>query len=116
MVVSNTTVQRPARLRSPHAKETGGLSGKPLFALSTDVLGRVHRLTHGRVPLIGVGGVFSGADAFGKIRQGASLVQLYTALAYEGPGLVGRIKRDLAARLRAEGFSSVSEAVGSAHR
>ncbi|MGH6929271.1 MAG: quinone-dependent dihydroorotate dehydrogenase, partial [Dongiaceae bacterium] len=67
-------------------------------------------------PLVGVGGVASGADAYSKIRAGASLVQLYTALIYEGPGLVGRIKRDLAALLRADGFSSVAEAVGADHR
>ena len=116
IIVSNTTVQRPASLRSPHARETGGLSGRPLFALSTDMLGRVYRLTDGRLPLVGVGGVASGADALAKIRQGACLVQLYTALVYQGPGLIGAIKRDLAARLRAEGFSSVGEAVGTAHR
>lgn len=116
IIVSNTTVQRPASLRSARAKETGGLSGKPLFTLSTEVLGRVYRLTQGRVPLIGVGGIASGADALAKIRQGASLVQLYTALVYGGPSLIGTIRRDLADRLRTEGFASVGEAVGSAHR
>jgi dihydroorotate dehydrogenase len=70
------------------------------------------KLVAGRLPLVGVGGVASGADAYAKIRAGASLVQLYTALAYRGPGLVGEIKRDLAGRLRADGFRSVAEAVG----
>jgi dihydroorotate dehydrogenase len=116
IIVSNTTVQRPAGLADPNARETGGLSGRPLFPIATAALGRVWRLTGGRLPLIGVGGIASGADAYEKIRQGASLVQLYTALVYQGPGLVGAIKRDLAARLRAEGFTSLADAVGSAHR
>ncbi len=79
---------------------------------STAVLRRMAKLVAGRLPLVGVGGVASGADAYAKIRAGASLVQLYTALAYRGPGLVGEIKRDLAGRLRADGFRSVAEAVG----
>jgi dihydroorotate dehydrogenase len=112
LIVSNTTVTRPATLRSRHRGEAGGLSGAPLFALSTAVLRSVHRLARGRLVLIGVGGVGSGADALAKIRAGASLVQLYTALAYEGPALIRRIKDDLAARLRREGFARLSEAVG----
>jgi dihydroorotate dehydrogenase len=112
LIVSNTTVTRPATLRSRHRGEAGGLSGAPLFALSTAVLRSVHRLARGRLVLIGVGGVGSGADALAKIRAGASLVQLYTALAYEGPALIRRIKDDLAALLRREGFARLSEAVG----
>jgi dihydroorotate dehydrogenase len=80
------------------------------------VLGRVYRLTEGRVPLIGVGGLASGADAYAKIRAGASLVQLYTALVYEGPGLVQRIKAELATLLRRDGFGSVAQAVGAEFR
>jgi dihydroorotate dehydrogenase len=72
----------------------------------------MYRLTEGRLPLIGVGGVESGATAYAKIRAGASLVQLYSALVYEGPGLVGRIARELAALLRRDGFASLAEAVG----
>lgn len=108
VIVSNTTVERPA-LRSRHAEEPGGLSGAPLFERSTAVL-RAFRAADADLPLIGVGGVASGADAYAKIRAGADAVQLYSALVYEGPGLVRRIKRELAARLRADGFASVSEA------
>jgi dihydroorotate dehydrogenase len=116
LIATNTTVARPPGLRGRHRDEAGGLSGRPLFAPSTQVLARVYRLTEGRVPLIGVGGVASGADAYAKIRAGASLVQLYTALVYEGPGLVQRIKADLAALLRRDGFESVAQAVGAEFR
>ena len=111
VIVANTTRERPAGVRSPPAREAGGLSGTPLFAASTALLARVRELTGGRVVLIGVGGVGGGADAYAKIRAGASAVQLYTGLIYEGTGLVTRIKRELAARLRADGFASVAEAV-----
>jgi dihydroorotate dehydrogenase len=116
LIISNTTVARPVGLRSRAAGESGGLSGRPLFGPSTDLLREMYRLTEGRLPLVGVGGVASGADAYAKIRAGASLVQLYTALIYEGPGLVGRIKRDLASCLRADRFASVAQAVGADHR
>jgi dihydroorotate dehydrogenase len=114
LVIANTTVARPATLQSPHAHEPGGLSGRPLFAPSTALLAEMYRLTGGKLPLIGVGGVASGADAYDKIRAGASLVQLYTALVYRGPGLVARIKRELAALLARDGFASLAHAVGSA--
>ena len=113
LIVSNTTIARAAGLRSPARDQTGGLSGRPLFAPATRLLSEIYRDTAGAVPLIGVGGVSSGADAYAKIRAGASLVQLYTALIYEGFGLVRRIKADLAARLAADGFATVAEAVGS---
>jgi dihydroorotate dehydrogenase len=115
LIVSNTTTARPAGLASAAAKEAGGLSGRPLFALSTEVLADMYQLTRGRLPLIGVGGIASAEDAYAKIRAGASLVQLYTALVYQGPGLVGRIKRGLAERLRAEGFVRIADAVGADH-
>lgn len=111
VIVSNTTVSRPA-LASPQAGETGGLSGAPLRALSTEVLRRFRQAAAGRFLLIGAGGIASGADAYARIRAGASAVQLYSALVYEGPGLVVRIKRELAQRLQADGFRSVAEAVG----
>ena len=111
IMVSNTTVSRPA-LTSPHADEAGGLSGAPLTTLSTAVLREFAQASAGRLALVGVGGVGSGADAYAKVRAGACAVQLYSGLVYEGPGLVNRIKRDLAARLRADGFASVAEAVG----
>jgi dihydroorotate dehydrogenase len=113
IIVGNTTISRPETLRSAAAGETGGLSGPPLMALSTAALGRFYAAAVGGVPLIGVGGIASGADALAKIRAGASAVQLYSAMVYDGPGLVVRIQRDLAARLRAEGFGSVAQAVGS---
>jgi dihydroorotate dehydrogenase len=112
LIVGNTTVARPSSLKSPHASAPGGLSGKPLFNLSTSCLAAMYRLTQGRIPIIGCGGIASGADAYAKIRAGASLVQLYSALVFHGPGLVGRIKGELAAKLRADGFGSVREAVG----
>ncbi|HZZ70467.1 MAG TPA: quinone-dependent dihydroorotate dehydrogenase [Phenylobacterium sp.] len=111
IMVSNTTISRPA-LRSRFAGESGGLSGAPLAALSTQVLGEFAQAAAGRLVLVGVGGIASGADAYAKIRAGACAVQLYSALVFEGPGLVSRIKRDLAARLRADGFASVGAAVG----
>jgi dihydroorotate dehydrogenase len=111
IIVSNTTVSRPT-LASKFAGETGGLSGAPLTALSTQVLRDFAQAAAGRLALIGVGGIASGADAYARIRAGASAVQLYSALVFEGPGLVTRLKRDLAARLRADGFASVAAAVG----
>ena len=116
LIVSNTTIERPDGLSDAHPAEAGGLSGMPLMALSTRVLAEMYRRTGGRIPLIGVGGIASGADAYAKIRAGASLVQLYTALVYRGPALVGEIKRDLADLLRRDGFATLAEAVGADHR
>ena len=112
LIVANTTVARPKTLTGRWRGESGGLSGAPLMAPSTALLRRFHEAAGGRLALIGVGGVGRGADAYAKIRAGAAAVQLYSALAFEGPTLVGAIKRDLAARLRADGFASVEEAVG----
>lgn len=112
LIATNTTIARPVTLRGRHRAEAGGLSGRPLFDRSTEVLATFRRLTAGRVPLIGVGGVSSGSEAYAKIRAGATLVQLYTALVWQGPGLVGRIAADLAALLRRDGFASIMEAVG----
>ena len=114
LIVSNTTLDRPETLRSPHRDEAGGLSGAPLKARAMAALRAAADAAGGRLPLIGVGGIESGADAYDRIRAGASAVQIYSALVYEGPGLVGRIKRDLAARLKADGFSTAAEAVGTA--
>lgn len=112
LIVSNTTIRRPETLKGRHRAEAGGLSGAPLKPFALDTLRAIYRLTERRVPLIGVGGIASGADAYERIRAGASLVQLYTALVYEGPGLVARLKRDLAALLRRDGFAAVADAVG----
>ncbi|MES1201595.1 MAG: quinone-dependent dihydroorotate dehydrogenase [Pseudomonadota bacterium] len=111
LIVSNTTIDRPASLRGTARGETGGLSGRPLFEKSTRVLQAFSDVLAGRAALIGAGGIDSGAAALAKIKAGASAVQLYTALAYAGPGLVRRIARDLAAALAAEGFASVADAV-----
>lgn len=112
LIVSNTTLERPKTLRSPQAHETGGLSGAPVRPFAEKALRAAAEAAQGRLPLIAVGGIDSGAEAYARIRLGASAVQIYSAMIYEGPGLVGRIKRDLAARLRADGFSTVSEAIG----
>jgi dihydroorotate dehydrogenase len=111
IVATNTTLARDG-LRSPLAREAGGLSGRPLFARSTAVLARVHALTGGRLPLVGLGGVDSAETAYAKIRAGASAVQIYTALVYGGLGLVPRILHGLDALLARDGFGSVDEAVG----
>jgi dihydroorotate dehydrogenase len=116
LIIGNTTIDRPASLKSRDAPEAGGLSGKPLRVPATQCLSDIYRLTQGKLPLIGCGGVASGADAYEKIRAGASLVQLYSALVFHGPGLAQRIKRELAQRLRRDGFKSVAEAVGADHR
>ena len=116
LVVSNTTVERPPDLVSRNAQEAGGLSGRPLFAPSTALLGEMYRLTQRRLPLIGVGGIASAEDAYAKIRAGASLVQLYTALIVAGPKLVGQIKSGLANLLERDGFGSIAEAVGTEPR
>jgi dihydroorotate dehydrogenase len=113
LIVSNTTVSRPSGLLSPFAREAGGLSGAPLFRPSTAMLARAFLLARGRLALIGVGGVATGQDALTKIRAGASLVQIYTAFAYSGPALIPRVKRELAFALRAAGFASIKDAVGS---
>jgi dihydroorotate dehydrogenase len=112
LIVSNTTLDRPESLRSAHKGEAGGLSGAPLRARALDALRAAADASAGKLPLIAVGGIDSGAEAWARIRAGASAIQVYSALIYEGPGLVSRIKRELAERLRAEGFSTVSEAVG----
>ena len=114
LIVSNTTLDRPDSLRAADRGEAGGLSGAPLKAKAMAALRAAAEAAGGQLPLIAVGGVDSGEEAYARIRAGASAVQLYSALVFEGPGLVGRIKRDLAARLRADGFSEVSEAVATA--
>ncbi|MNK65290.1 Dihydroorotate dehydrogenase [compost metagenome] len=112
LIVSNTTLERPLTLKSVFAGQAGGLSGAPLKRFAQKALEAAAEAAGGRLPLIAVGGIESGADAWARIRAGASAVQVYSALIYEGPGLVGAIKRDLAARLRAEGFAALSDAVG----
>ncbi|XP_064467086.1 dihydroorotate dehydrogenase (quinone), mitochondrial-like isoform X2 [Ornithodoros turicata] len=110
LIVSNTTVSRPENLKSKHKSETGGLSGLPLKSLSTSMISDMYRLTKG------VGGISCGQDAYEKIRAGASLVQLYTALVYEGPPLIRKVKMELADLLVKDGFKTLSDAVGADHR
>ncbi|CAK6973387.1 dihydroorotate dehydrogenase (quinone)%2C mitochondrial [Scomber scombrus] len=116
LMVTNTTVSRPETLQDPEKSEVGGLSGQPLKDLSTRTVREMYNLTQGKVTIVGVGGVASGQDAMDKIRAGASLVQLYTALTYQGPPVVTKIKRELEQLLKEQGFKSVSEAVGADHR
>ncbi|SFP72625.1 quinone-dependent dihydroorotate dehydrogenase [Sphingomonas rubra] len=111
LVVGNTTVSRPP-LASRHGGETGGLSGAPLAPLARQALAAFRTATAGAVPLVAVGGIGSAEEAYARIRMGASLVQLYTAMVYEGPGLPGRMLRGLDALLARDGFASVGEAVG----
>ena len=111
VIVANTTVSRPP-LRSRFANETGGLSGEPLKTLALDALRRFRSASGGAIPLIAAGGIASADDAWARIRAGASLVQIYSAMVYEGPGLARRIAKGLAARLAEDGFASIAEAVG----
>ena len=113
LVVSNTTIARPASLRETDlAGQTGGLSGRPLFAAATRLLAETHLRVGGRIPLVGVGGIDSAEAAWTKIRAGASLVQLYSSLVYAGPGLIPEIKRGLLQRMQAEGLTQLAPVVG----
>ncbi|EPS66909.1 hypothetical protein M569_07864, partial [Genlisea aurea] len=117
LIISNTTIQRPDPVKlNPVSEESGGLSGKPLFNLSTGILRDMYILTKGKIPLVGCGGVSSGEDAYKKIRAGATLVQLYTAFAYGGPALIPQMKAELAECLERDGFKSVYEAIGADYR
>ena len=112
LIVSNTTISRPP-LRSRHAGEGGGLSGAPLKALALERLRQFRAATGGQVPLVGVGGIATAEDAWQRIRAGASLVQLYSAMAYAGPGIARTITRGLERLMRRDGFATIAEAVGS---
>ncbi len=113
LIVSNTTISRPASLRSHHAGETGGLSGAPLRELALQRVRDFRKATGGEIPLVGVGGIASAEHAWARIRAGASLVQLYSAMVYEGPGLGARIAKGIERLMKREGFTSIAEAVGS---
>lgn len=112
IIVSNTTLDRPESLQSPHRGEGGGLSGQPLFEKSTQVLAEFARAANGTIDLIGVGGIGNGEQAYAKIKAGAKAVQLYSALVYHGPQLVAEICADLESRLKADGFKTIGDAVG----
>ncbi|XP_059472910.1 dihydroorotate dehydrogenase (quinone), mitochondrial [Neocloeon triangulifer] len=112
LICSNTTTARPSELKGPHVEEAGGLSGRPLKMPSNELISDMYKLTKGAIPIIGVGGVSSGLDAYNKILSGASLIQIYTTFAYHGPPRVTRIKRELDEHLKMNGWKSVAEAVG----
>jgi len=114
LIVSNTTIARPDDLRSAHRGETGGLSGAPLRPLARRALGLAVEAAEGQLALIAAGGIDSGAEVLHRLRQGASAVQLYSALVHHGPGLVRRMLADLRQRMVAEGFTTISSAVGTA--
>lgn len=112
LIISNTTITRPASLQSPLKRETGGLSGAPLLAPSTAMLARAYKLTAGQMQLIGAGGVFTAEDALTKLLAGANLVQIYSGFAYLGPAMLPPFKARLALLLRERGFTSAAEATG----
>ncbi|CAJ0568934.1 unnamed protein product, partial [Mesorhabditis spiculigera] len=114
LIISNTTISRPDSLQSSEKDQTGGLSGVPLKELSTNCIRKM--LTGGKVPIIGCGGIASGADAYEKVKAGASVVQLYTSMVYQGFPVIGRVKRELVECLRKDGLTNISQAVGADHR
>ena len=118
VIISNTTISRPPRIKEIELQETmkGGLSGEPVKELSTSVISKFYHLTRGKVPIIGVGGVQTGQDAYDKIKAGASLVQLYSSMALHGPQIVSQVKQELATLLEKDGCTSISQAIGASHR
>ena len=112
LILTNTTLARPEYLDAKFAGEKGGLSGKPLTDASTDIVRKFYKLTGGKLPIIGIGGISTAADAYAKIKAGASLVQLYTGFIYQGPSVARDINRGLLELLKADGYSHVSEAIG----
>ena len=115
LIATNTTVERN-QLCSSHAQQTGGLSGRPLQTLSTQILSKLYRELQGKLPLIGVGGVTDGKSAYEKIKAGATLLQVYTGLVYQGPGLANQICRELLVHLDKDGYAHLSDAIGADHR
>jgi dihydroorotate dehydrogenase len=115
IILTNTTATRPDRLLSPNRVEKGGLSGKPLQQRSTDCIRKVYQWTHGSLPIIGVGGIFTGKDAYDKLRAGASLVQVYSGMVYRGPGMVSKIRHELAEIMVYNGHRSLEDVVGLDH-
>ncbi len=113
LIVSNTTLSRPDSLQSANQAEAGGLSGRPLMTLSTQMLARTYQLTKGQIPLVGVGGIMSGQDAWDKICAGASVVQIYSGLVYGGPAMIGRIQQELLRLIINYNFDTIAAAVGS---
>ena len=112
LIISNSTVERPSTLNSKYKNEIGGLSGKPIFLKSTLILKRMYALTNGQIPLIGVGGISNGLECYNKIKAGATLVQIYTALTYQGPHIVNKVLFELVNLLKTDGYKNIREAIG----
>ena len=112
IIISNTTIQRPSSLISENRIETGGLSGRPLKELSNKVTLRFYELTNGKLPIIGAGGIETGQDALERIKSGASLIQIYTSMVYEGPIIVNKIRRELVEEMSKQSYKNISEAIG----
>ena len=112
LVISNSTIERSDTLKSNLNNEIGGLSGKPLFLKSTMILRKMYTLTNGQIPLIGVGGINNALECYEKIKSGASLVQLYSALTFEGPKIINKILIDLSNLLKTDGYKNIKEAIG----
>ncbi len=112
LIISNSTLKRPNTLTSLYKNEVGGLSGKPIFLDSTLILKKMYSLTNGQIPLIGVGGISNGNECYEKIKAGASLVQLYTALVYQGPKIINNIIKELNGLVLTDGYKNISEAIG----
>lgn len=116
LIISNTTLDRNKLQNKTNAKEVGGLSGPPLRLKSTHLIAKLYHLTNGRIPIIGVGGISSGIDAFEKLEAGASYLQLYTSFIYHGPPRINRIKQELCQILKTRGFKSINEVIGSNYK
>ena len=112
LIISNSTIARPEILNSSFKNEVGGLSGKPLFIKSTLMLKKIYTLTNGQIPLIGVGGISNALECYEKIKAGASLVQIYTSLTYQGPKIVNKILMELVNLLKTDGYNNIKEAIG----
>ena len=112
LILTNTSINRPDNLLSNNKLKKGGLSGKPLFETSNNILKKMYNLTNGQIILIGVGGISNGSDCYEKIKSGASLVQLYTALTFLGPSLISKIKSELIDLIKTDGYKNISEVVG----
>ena len=112
LIISNSTLDRSANLKSTFKNEIGGVTGKPLFLKSTLMLKKMYILTNGQIPLIGVGGISNAIESYEKIKAGASLIQLYTALTFQGPQIINKILLDLANLLKTDGYKNIKDAIG----
>ena len=116
IILTNTTTARPETLQSPNKGETGGLSGRPLGERSTECIRQVYQWTGGKIPIIGVGGIFTARDVYEKLKAGASVVQIYSAMVYQGPGMVSRLRHELMELMVRDGYQDIREVIGLEHR